>query len=216
MARGLVYTAVTGNYDTPRPVRVEEEGVDYMMVTDGDGAKGWDIKRARSVREDPRTVARRMKVCMPVFVHRKYDWFLWVDGTMEIIGPVKKFVESALKDHDFAAWKHPWWQCSYTEVDKCLSMRKDDRDRLEKGRQLLQERKFPKGYGQLATWVLLRKNTAVVKVHAREWWDDMVRTTMRDQVTFMMNLWRVDEHIQWLPGTVDDAKWLKFHRGHKR
>ncbi len=43
MARGLVYTAVMGGYDKPKPVRVQEDGVDYMMFTDGPGAHGWEV-----------------------------------------------------------------------------------------------------------------------------------------------------------------------------
>ncbi len=218
MARGLVYTAIMGGYDKPKPVRVQEDGVDYVMATDGPGAGGWQVKQPRLVRikADCRELARRVKVAMPVGLSDEYDWTMWVDGTMEIVGPVKAFAEKALEKHDFAAWRHPWWQCSYTEVDKCIAMKKDSRFNLERGRSLLKKGGLPKNHGQLATWVLLRKNTSMVEDHARLWWRDMKETTMRDQVTFMLNLWRCDAKIQWLPGTVDSTKWLKFHRGHKK
>lgn len=215
MARGLVYTAVVGNYDQPKPVRLREDGVDYVMATDGKGADGWDIVRV-SADPDPRTRARRIKVAMPSTDIKHYDWTCWVDGTMEIVGPVKEFAEKALEHHDFAAWKHPWWQCSYTEVDKCIALKKDKRDRLELGRARLRRHGMPKNYGQLATWVLLRKDTALAREHAVQWWQSMLDTTMRDQVTFMLNLWLLKGSIQWLSGTVHSANWMKFHTGHRK
>lgn len=228
MKKGLVYTTVVGDYDLPKPVRVKEKGVRYVMLTDtGRAASGWDYAPALvsgnaegMAHEANRALARQTKVMLPVFIEEcfepdTYDWFLWVDGTMEIVGPVRKFVEKALAKHDFAAWRHPWWQCSYIEVEKCKARKKDKLDNLVSGRDLLQREGFPKNYGQLATWVLLRKNTELVKQHAKAWWKDMTDTTMRDQVTFMLNLWRLKASIQWLPGTIDQAKWLKFIRGHK-
>lgn len=218
MARGLVYTAIFGDYDVPKPVRVQEEGVDYVMVTDGKGAEGWDVQHT-GIKGTPREVARRVKVAMPILMGeegRCYDWFLWLDGTMEITGPVKVFAEKALEKHDFAAWKHPWWQCSYIEIDKCIALKKDSRKALERSRKHLEREKLPKYLGQLASWVLFRKNTPLVHRHAADWWHAMETYTMRDQVFFMLTLWKLDVGIQWLSGTIDDVKWLKFHRGHKK
>lgn len=212
---GLVYTAIYGNYDTPKPILHKEEGVDYVMHTDGKGAKGWDVATTTVKGRSARYYARMTKVLQPTY-HDGYDWFLWLDGTMQLKGPVKPMVEKMLATHDFAAWKHPWWQCSYTEVDKCLKLKKDTPANLIRAREYLKEKKFPRNYGQLATWALLRKNTNIVKHHAENWWADMARYTLRDQVTFMLNLRKLKAGIEWMDGTAHHNKWMKFHVGHKK
>lgn len=214
---GLIYTAIFGNYDTPKPILKKEKGVDYVMYTDGPGAKGWEVSPMAVKNKSARYFARMVKVLQPTYHSTKdYDWFLWVDGTMQIKGPVAKRAESWLELDDFAAWKHPWWDCSYTEVEKCIQLKKDSRDNLDRSRELLRRKKFPRHYGQLATWALLRKDTGEVRDHANAWWDDMTAYTLRDQVTFMLNLWKLDQSIKWMDGTALKNPWLKFHVGHKK
>lgn len=215
---GLIYTANFGNYDRPRPVSVREPGVDYMMVTDGDGAEGWTVHRVKKA-DDSRAVARLVKVTMPLVDGKNYDWTLWVDGNIEITGEVSGLVQHWLREHDFAAMKHPWWQCSYTEIDKCIELDKDTNENLEAARTYLKGEEFPRNYGQLATWILLRKNTEFVQEHAKAWWADMAAMTMRDQVTFMLNLWRLGVGIEWMqkgPKANEWATdWCRFKRGHR-
>lgn len=219
---GLVYSAITGGYDTPL-WPVEEEGVDYIMFSDKPikGLKVW--QQAFTPKEsDPRTAARKVKVLTPTLkAYQKYDWFLWVDGNVQIVNPIRDNVEQWIGEHwgkeiDFAAFPHPWWQCSYTEVDKCIALKKDSVANLEKGRKLLKESKFPVEYGQIDTAVLLRKRSQAVIDHASGWWAAMESTTMRDQVTFMLNLWLLEQSIGWMPGNRLSNYWFKRHEGHKK
>ena len=43
---------------------------------------------------------------------------------------------------------------------------------------------------------------------------DMTQSTMRDQCTFMLNLWDRNSYIEWIPGSYRDNKWFKYHQGH--
>ena len=217
---GLIYTAVAGNYDKLRPVKVREPDIDYVVFTDGQGVAGWEKKKLPIV-GDARMNARHIKVTTPTNLEKEYDWTLWVDGNMEIKSPITKMVPKWLETHSFAAFKHPWWQCLYTEIDKCRARGKDKPERLEAARKYLKEQEFPRNYGQLATWVLLRKQNDVVKQHAKLWWADMKKYTMRDQVTFMLNTWRLGVGVAWIPGIYTSLDWYKndwfqFHAGHRR
>ena len=200
---GLIYTANIGAYDSPKALHVVEEGIDYQTFTELELPGKSDLFAARQV-----------KVMTPL-VHRDYDWFLWLDATMQIKSPVLPLIEKLLESqHDFAAFKHNEWPCSYTEIEKCIERRKDTKENLDQARALLRKQKLPINFGQAATGVLWRRNTESVKAHALAWWLDMQASTMRDQATFMLNLWNQKIYLEWIPGLHTDNKWFTYHRGH--
>lgn len=199
---GLIYTANFGGYDEQRSFGEPEDGIDYRVFGDGHETK------------NPRFTARNVKVMAP-HLYPGWDWYLWLDATMEIKAPVMPLVEKLLaSQHDFAAFKHNEWPCSYTEINQCVKRGKDSGQNLHKAMQLLQAEKLPKNFGQAATGVLWRRNTDDVKAHALAWWLDMQATTMRDQATFMLNLWSKKIYLEWIPGLHTKNKWFKYHRGH--
>ena len=164
---GLVYTAIFGRHDTPKAMKHPEKGVDYWMFTDGKGALGWEMQKRQSA--EPVQQARLLKVMVPS-IYEDYDWYLWIDGSMQIQLPIKALVERSLKKHDFAAFKHPEWQCAYTEIEKCRERKKDASRRLAQAAALLVRKKFPHNFGQLATGVLARANSDKVRSQAGLWW----------------------------------------------
>ena len=208
---GLVYTAIFGKYDTPKAMTHPEEGVDYWMFTDGKGAPGWEIQERASA--EPVQQARLLKTLVPSIYD--YDWYLWIDGSMQIQAPIKALVERSLKKHDFAAFKHPEWQCAYTEIQKCEERRKDKPKNLAKALGILESGNFPRNFGQLASGVLARSNSDLVRNHGGLWWGSLQESTMRDQCTFMWALWKMESYIEWLTGDYRQNKWFKYYRGHQ-
>lgn len=212
MARGLVYTAIFGDYDCLRPLKVCEEGVDYVVFTDTAGAKGWKVCEVDAGGR-PAVAARERKVLTPALLN--YDWYLWIDGNFEIVKPFTENIEEWLSEHDFAAFKHPWWDCSYIETKRCIKLRRDTVQNMNRVHRWLDLKGFPRHFGQLATGVLLRKNTPHVKEHAERWWKAMQRFTMRDQCLFMFHIWKLNLGVHWLPESHLKNEWFKMHRGHR-
>ena len=197
---GLIYSANFGGYDTPKQ-HVHEQGIEYREIEQGDDG-------------DPLFDARRVKVMGP-HLWPGFDWYLWLDATMQITTPLQPLIDQLLEsEHDFAAFKHNEWQCAYTEVGKCIDRKKDDPAKLELAAARMLEAGFPKNFGQAATGVLFRKNTKKVHAHALAWWIDMQQTTLRDQCTFMLNVWNQETYVEWIPGLHTDNKWFHYHRGH--
>ncbi len=208
---GLVYTANFGGYETLKAVE-PEDGVVYWMFSDQKSSPGWSELRY-SV-NDPLRSAREVKVNAPS-MYPTFDWFLWIDGSFLIKKPILPLVEKLLdSEHDFAAFKHPEWQCAYTEAVECEERNKDTDINLARAIMMMDKCGFPRNFGQLASGVLFRKNTELVKEHALGWWEDMKCSTMRDQCTFMVNLWSRDAYIEWIPGSYRENKWFKYRQGH--
>lgn len=213
---GLIYTANVGGYDTPKAVE-PEDGIDYLQFTDGDEWPGW-TKRELAPQMAPCSPtfrARHVKVMAPDR-HHGYDWYLWIDGTMRIKKPLRPLIDKLLAGrYDFAAFPHNEWDCAYQEVEACIERRKDDPEKLQMARDRMRGVGFPEGFGQVATGVLWRRSSDLVRSHALAWWIDMQQTTLRDQCTFMLNVWGQKSYVEWIPGLHTNNKWFHYHRGHK-
>ena len=209
---GLIYSANFGGYDSPKAVHVTEKGIDYKMFTDGKAPAGW--RPMEGPKGPPLKAARCVKVMTP-WELQEYDWTLWLDATMQIKAPLLPLIEKLMdSEHDYAAFKHNEWPCAYTEIEKCIERNKDSEENLLQARALLEKESMPVNLGQPATGVLFRKNTKRVRAHALAWWVDMQATTMRDQATFMLNLWNQGDYIEWIPGLHTDNEWINYKRGH--
>lgn len=212
---GLIYTANVGGYDTPKAVE-REPGIEYYQFTDGDEWPGWTKIELppQMAKESPTFRARHVKVMTPDRCHG-FDWYLWLDGTMRIKKPIAPLIEKLLAgQHDFAAFPHNEWDCAYQEVESCIQRRKDDPQKLQLARSRMLEAGFPKGFGQVATGVLWRRATDLVRSHALAWWIDMQQTTLRDQCTFMLNLWNLGSYYTEIPGLHVHNAWFEYRRGH--
>jgi hypothetical protein len=207
---GLVYTAVIDGYE-PRRKFIQEEGIDYQRFTD---ALPYSIMQ-QFENLNPRQIARTIKAITPL-ARPGYDWWLWLDGSMSIKARISGLIEELVDcSHDFAAFRHNEWGCTYREIEACIKRKKDSRENLTKAMKACQRAKLPHDFGAAATGVLWRRNTSVVKEHALEWLKLMQDTTWRDQCTFMLPLWLKKIYIEWIPGLHTKNMWFKYHRGHR-
>jgi hypothetical protein len=93
--------------------------------------------------------------------------------------------------HVFAAYAHHAWNCTYTEIRKCIEFGKDTDLKLSQVHAFFKEEGFPQCYGQIASTILLRKQCELVERHALAWQQDMTLMSFRDQVSFMYEIWKL-------------------------
>jgi hypothetical protein len=189
--KGLVYTALFGGRDKPMAVS-PYDGVDYLMFTDGEVPAGWE-RGPRTPFTNPRLRARLIKTLAPVEPWgEKYDWTMWVDASHKPNISPQLIAEAWFsKGQPFAAYAHHVWNCTYTEIRKCIQLKKDTAARLEPVAAFFREQGFPENYGQIASTILLRWQCDVVRQHALAWHQDMTLMSIRDQVSFMYEIWKL-------------------------
>jgi hypothetical protein len=216
--KGLVYTAIFGGRDQPLAIE-PEPGVDYLMFTDGPSAEGWKTYREHT-NGDPRMAARHIKLNMPNRPEAQdYDWTLWIDGSHVPKVPIAPLVEKWLENADFAAYKHHHWDCTYTEIRKCIELHKDTKENLQRAERELRTMKFPEHYGQIASTILARRQNQVVKLHAACWTKRLRTMSVRDQISFMYGLWMLNDQpepprLHYIGPTAFNNAEFHFQGGH--
>src|SRR5688572_28670542 len=110
----VVYTSITNNHDSLKPVCAAcMREANFVVYSDVEFDSGnWQWRRACSTYEDPRRNSKEHKI-YPVDLFREYDYSVWVDGSVVIKSPssLTTLLETALGRHDLAAFRHQRRTC---------------------------------------------------------------------------------------------------------
>ena len=110
----VVFTVVTGRYDTPRPPKERIEGCKYICFSDEPHEfEGWDnvvVENKRGI--PPHEFSRYLKIGNPFFTYAKGETWVYVDANYQIVGDLQK-----LRFGVFFAVKHPERTNAYEEIN---------------------------------------------------------------------------------------------------
>lgn len=120
MNKVVVYTCITGGYDSLKQPKAVSANIDYICFTDRfSGVLGaWkfvpvpdELKWLSNVKKQ-----RVVKICPHRYL-KEYDISIWVDGNISIIGNLNKFINQYdLNIKPFYTRVHPSRNCIYDEA----------------------------------------------------------------------------------------------------
>ena len=215
----VVYTCITGGYDSIKEPSVVTPGVDYVCFTDNPEMKSKTWK----IRPIPQELLSYSKVKqqrgVKILAHRylpEYDISVWVDGNVDTRGNVKEY----LKDFDFVQYsvfipEHPARKCIYKEKDECVRQKKivgADINLANEQMKRYRTENFPENYGLVQTNIMIRKHNDRYCVDLMEkWWSELKDYSHRDQLSFNYALWKVGkDRFKYLIKTTCNSRTFKW------
>ena len=218
----VVYTCITGNYDSLIEPSTISSGFDYICFTDNLDLKSnvWDIRPLPNETENLSQVKKQRYV--KINSHKllnEYDLSIWVDGNVELKGDLNKFISETLTD-DCSVYvpAHPFRSCIYDEAQAVISMKKDSKDVVNKQINRYKEEGFPHKYGLLQSNIMLRKHNDedCIKL-MEEWFEELRNGSHRDQLSFNYASWK-NKYIKiiYLSKTIYRSEWFDWKKGHKK
>ena len=188
----VVYTAITGNYDeliTPKNIN---KNFDYICFTDNKNLQSdfWEIRLLEDSDLDEVRKARRCKI-LPHFYLPEYDYSLWIDANIRIMGNLEDFINKYAKDNPMMCLNHEDRDCSYKEADECLRLKKDSKETIMAQIEKYKSEKYPENNGLISSGILFRrhKDPRVIKV-MDDWYDEVINHSRRDQLSFNYVTWK--------------------------
>lgn len=170
MAKVLIYTAITGDYEQPRTdIQV------YGLVEEEDRFK------------DPRRSARRHKCLTPEFWD--YEYSLWIDGNTYLDTTIEELI-AELGDNDILLYKH--WRNDIYEEAAVLPESKVITEQINK----YAKEGLPINSGLAATTYIFRRHTQAVEEFNNMWWAEICRGSERDQLSFNYVAWRLKDKVK--------------------
>lgn len=234
--RKVIYSAITGSYDAILQPRVVAEGWDYVMFVEGtsgcaDGAcdQGgakvgvWEIRRITEDYGGPILTSRYYKL-NPQEVLPEYDWWLWVDGNIEILdGGLYEAAEGAIAgDKKYYGLPHPVRDDVAEEILQTHRLRMISYSKAIKLLDFLYKQEgLPRHCGLLENNIILRRNCPAINEFNALWWKMLCTYPTRDQYTNAYCLWKCGIQPGMLLGPGINARNhpgldVKCHRHYKR
>lgn len=192
----VVYTAITGGYDNLIDPEYIDPNFDYICFTDDPNLKSnvWEIRLMDY--EDTNIVrkARQYKI-LPHKYLADYDYSFWIDGGMKIVGDLRNYVNSYLKETSMLVIKHIRRNCIYEESKACIRMNKDSAEIIVNQINRYDESNYPKENGLIESGFLFRKHNdkEVIKV-MEDWFKELEENSVRDQLSFNYVAWKNKFH----------------------
>lgn len=205
MKKGVIYTCISGDYDSLKDFLVVREGWDYVCFSDSVQRtvynQSWQIKPLAFKELDDVRNARWHKI-NPHKLFKNYKYSVWIDANIDVVRDdfyleIDKHIE---RSEQFAVMKHPERDCIYDEATVILDAQMDDPRRVKSQVKKIRELKFPEHAGLIVSCILLRKHGDKVLINAmEEWWRWVRDFSRRDQLSLNFVLWRHNFSPRYLP-----------------
>ena len=216
--RLIVYTALLGGYDLPRPAPVGETSeieTRFLCFTDGSAGSGWEQIRCDATDTlDARIRRARYFKTQPHKVLPTHDVSIWIDANLELTTSPLLLLD-ALGISDIATFAYPSTygerDCIYQEAAACVERGKDDPMVIERHIARYRTEGYPCHSGLVETSIVVRRNNASSQVFNDCWWAEIVGGSRRDQLSFNYVAWVLNQPYSLLAGSRQWNPYAKYY-----
>lgn len=202
--KNVLYTCITGNYDTLIEQNYYAPDWDYICFTDQKSLieqkyfGRWQIKPLAYTTDNSQLTGRWHKI-HPHILLPDYEKCLYIDGNINVLSPYLFELASQNQNTVLGQFMHPVRDCIYDEILACLAGQKENWTKLENVKNLLLQNHFPAHFGLSETGILLRKHMHPLCMEIMDnWWYMLENYSVRDQVSLMYILWKKNLKPEWL------------------
>jgi len=212
----VVYTSICGEYDDLSDKQIQDGTQFIAFMDNGVESKIWDILPVHKEFKDANRNAKIHKVLSHKYFPDK-EYSLWIDGSVELLAPSFKIIETFIKDYDIVVFKHPQRKCIYDEAAVCIERKLDFKDVIEKQIRRYQHENYPAKNGLVEATILLRRHNSRVAEFNEMWWREICKGSKRDQISFNYVASKMGVKIGYFHGSLRKTQNALFHkREHNR
>lgn len=193
----LIYTAFTGDYDSLKEPEFIDENCDYVCFTDNPNLKSdtWKIIFMEESTLDNNRKAKQYKV-LPHKYFPDYKYSFWLDGTFKIKGSIREYIYKNIKANSpMLNVIHTERDCIYEEYEASKIIPRYPRAVMEEQMENYKKEGFPKHYGLAVMGAIFRQHNNPEVINLMEaWWDEIIKYSNQDQLSFAYVAWKQDFH----------------------
>lgn len=218
----VIYTCITGGYDTLMPLSYVNSDFDYICFSDFDiKSDFWKIRRIPEELNSLDNIRKQRYVKLnPHKFLPEYDFSIWIDGNVDIKGDVDNYLKENNVNPEVSIYvgEHPQRRCIYEEAKACIRLKKDSEDVINKQIEDYRKEGFPSSFGLPQTCIMFRYHNDKHCIKLMEnWWKEVETKSYRDQLSFNYALWKnQDVKIKYLDKTIFKCQYFKWNSGHKK
>ena len=200
-----IYTAFTGDYDQLKEPEIIDDNCDYICFTDNEEVKSdiWEIRPMEECFLDDNRKAKQYKV-FPNKYLSEYKYSFWLDGSFKITGSIREYIYKYINSKMLVV-VHPERDCIFQEANSSIQFPRYPKYLINKQVNFYKKMGMPKGYGLPALGAIFRQhNDSEIVDLMNQWWDEIIRFTNQDQLSFAYLMWKNDFH----PSVSREFYWI--------
>lgn len=214
--RRAVYRALIGGYEQLREEEVARDSdLPFICFTDDPHltSETWEVVLVeRRIPRDATRSARALKIIGHPALD-EYDETLWVDNTVALTKAPDALFDDWLSEVDVAAPLHSYRTSVLAEAEAVIDGGLDDYARvyeqvahyLMDGGDVLEENPHWTG-------ILARRRTPVTDAAMQTWWEQVLRHSRRDQLSFVPAMRTHGVRLRSLPVDSHESPWHEWPR----
>ena len=218
----IIYTTIFGGYDD---------------ITKPTLPNNWDWKcfseeNSIPLYTDNTRNAKKFKV-LPHRYLEDYEYSIFIDGNMYVVGNVDELIEKYLSDSNIAFFDHNKNRmdprdCIYDEYNAIMNLGKNDPNQNFKDNPQVmydqvkryQDEGYPSHNGLITGMVILRRHNEKDCIRVMEdWWTEIKYGSKRDQLSFNYVAWKNNTKFNYMDGDSRNNEYFtrdtKPHKGNK-
>lgn len=182
----IVYSAIFGSHDLPKPPRPHPNVSEWLLFTDDPAvyAPGWRVVVEPVVSETTPRMQAKWRKCHPP---RQADESLYLDGSIRLRDPgLLDAAIEALTSADWAMFRHPERSDVYAEALASAPMPKYDGAPLKAQIEAYEAASSIEHLSRLPLWaagILARRHTPKVLEASHAWYVECAQWTAQDQIS---------------------------------
>lgn len=212
--RRAVYTCMFGYSEQFNDFVYDAPGIDFICFTDDPALRSdfWQMRMLPRGLLDPTRRAKQIKALPHRFLP-DHDQSLYIDNTVRLLMPVHEIFTRYLAPSPSAlvCFRHPWRNCVYDEAEAVIELGYDDAARVRAQMDVYRALGYPAAHGLSKSTFMLRRH-ADPALHAlmERWHEQVLRHSLRDQLSLHPAAWSLGFSIAHLPETFDDFTILSW------
>jgi len=219
----VIYTCITGNYETLCDPTYVQDDFDYICFTDNMNQSSgvWklipipnELQKLSKVKQQ-----RIIKICPHKYLS-EYDESIWVDGSIDILGDMNEFIKTYCNKPNKSVYirRHPKRNSIYEEASVCVSLKKDTPKNIYSQVERYRKNGFPTSYGLVESNIIYRKHYKPYCIQLmNKWAEEVIIGSHRDQLSFNYALWKKgNSEFQYLDSNLLNSKYFKWYSRHDR
>ena len=190
----VIYTCISGNYDTLHDDIYVNPDWDYVCFTDQNITSNvWEIRPIPECLKDLSQVKRqRILKIQPHIYLNEYDEVIWCDANVMITSNFDELL-NAYNSAKLLFKKHPNRQCIYEELIACVKYKKEKKEMTDSLQKRYIAEGMPENFGLYETNIFYRslQDERVNKLMDM-WANELINNSHRDQLSLTYCIWKLN------------------------
>lgn len=214
----VVYTAITGDYDTLQSPTFFNDDIKYFCFTNNKKIRSdkWNVIYIDDEKLNNMMLAKKVKMFPDLYLPDNVT-SVWVDGKFQVVGNLIEYIKRYERSSPILCFPHFARSCIYDEAARCVTDGIGNKKEIIHQIAEYERNNYPHDNGLYEMGCIVRNhNNPKVKELMNNWWLEVKNHSYRDQISFPYVCWKNNFKPDICDQDLYNNQWLLCTRNYSK